>query len=265
MQTEELATLLNNAAHESIDEHGGPKQLLMKMFANVPKAIAFCTWLARVLPVKDDVLYQVSGKLNEKADISGAGPGPIVLHPCQFSFGPDASIKTNPEAAISKSIVDEILQDGFLSMTEPLLVFMTDGAWPQEIPTKLLTTLLASQAGGSIDVMEPFCVGQTKGQTIICSLLLILALVFEDVPNADIEKEQYSNKGNLSLAKLKMEAPLGPMSSSQGCGCLSKIGQSWPVSETKITLSFVRFPFFTPQTRSSHSCSTQCVPSLHTQ
>ena len=50
--------------------------------------------------------------------------------------------------------------------------------------------------------MAPFTMGQLKGQARLHNLLLILALLFEDVPDIDLCKDPHDQ---MSLAEVKCE------------------------------------------------------------
>ena len=159
-----FASLVHKAANEAIETHGGPKQLLMKLYENnASKATVFCTWMIKALPPQQEVVYHMSTGLQEAASLDLGTRPPLALHPCMFNFGPDCSVKPCPEMGISKRLVEEILQDGFISSAEPLLVFWApEGSWPAEIPPKLLSTLMASQSVQVSDVITPMSVGANQ-------------------------------------------------------------------------------------------------------
>lgn len=95
---------------------------------------------------------------------------PLVVHVACLTFYPEGSLKGNPEVATVLRLMEEILADGFISASEPLLVVQDariDGD-SQDVASPWGNTVSAS--------MRPFTLGYAKGQARATTLLAILSV-----------------------------------------------------------------------------------------
>ena len=94
---------------------------------------------------------------------------PLVVHVACLTFYPEGSLKGNPEVATVLRLMEEILADGFVSASEPLLVV-------QDARIDGDSEDVASPWGNTAGAMRPFTLGYAKGQARATTLLAILSV-----------------------------------------------------------------------------------------
>jgi len=184
-----------------------PKAVLQDRFKDPGRATAFGRCLIATFPLRDDTLYQLSANVQALTETEIGGEGPLALHPSLFSFGDDCSVKPPLDMAISKRLVEEILQDGFMTSTEPILVFQLMDPWPPTAADALKEASASWMVNGPI--MPLFVFGQCKGQARILNLLMLLAIIFEDAPGVKVAEVGWgSNSSWLSAICCCIRGPL---------------------------------------------------------
>lgn len=111
--------LLVNALHEKFDrlcqQHGGPVQWLLWKFDTPEKENAFREQLLQLFPVMTSIEYVVPSLLSKKEK--------TFVHVSMLSFKPESSTKGLPYSHTAKELVDEYLTHGFLTESQPLILW----------------------------------------------------------------------------------------------------------------------------------------------
>ena len=146
------------AMHMLSIQHGSLKTYLNKELDSITAKNEFHDYLKQAFPEKDDVHYE-HGMLDQILEMERAGALPQCVHVSALSFLPACSLKPPPGCDVTDQLVGEILQDGFITASEPLLVTQ---------PAELAYLREGEDA-------RAFYLGYAKGQaravTILCILL----------------------------------------------------------------------------------------------
>ena len=99
---------------------GGPAQYLQALSQD--EAGDFAKYLWDAFPEKDDLLYHHSAVVPVVKESELASFPATVLHVAALGFGKDCTLKPAPGKELFGQVVEQYLQDGFLTSGEPLLV-----------------------------------------------------------------------------------------------------------------------------------------------
>lgn len=158
--------------------HGGPRQYLQKTYGSAGSQVRFAAGLLQMLPLDSTVAYHAAQQLPAVMEADMAAGRPLVLHPAMFSFHSKSTLKGHPQLNTCCRLAEEIMQDGFVTGSEPLLV----KALPelvQDIEWGLPFTW-GQAPGPGVALLQPQSLGCVKGSARVCTTLCLLSLVLED-------------------------------------------------------------------------------------
>ena len=157
--------VMEEEARKIMVERGGPAQYLNAMSAE--EKADFAKFLWKTFPEQDCHLYHHEQKIPSVTDADIGSSTPTIVHIAALGFSPDCSLKPPPGKEVFTALVDQYLQDGFVTSCEPLLVVQTREA--------------ASYAGmpqfwtaPSGPALATFSLGYIKGMARVVSLLTIV-------------------------------------------------------------------------------------------
>lgn len=107
--------LLNAFTKRVIEEHGGPMQYLR--FVHGEDGKAFAAELRQVFPYLDSVNYGDPGLLHCRER--------CITHISNLGFSEDCTSKPPPYGKVCLALAEDILQNGFLTDTEPLILWLS--------------------------------------------------------------------------------------------------------------------------------------------
>ena len=76
---------------------------------------------------KDEILYHHNDPIPPIREEELGAAVPVTVHIASLGFSPDCSLKPAPGAELFSQLVARILQDGFVTAGEPLLVVQVPG------------------------------------------------------------------------------------------------------------------------------------------
>lgn len=117
----DLSRSLLSAFSDAVRQHGGPKQFLNSIFPMEATRRAHAQALLRQLPLQDDLEYAWLQELRTSGMDCYARDTPQHFHIAFFGWSDACSSKLFPEASACIKLATEIVQDGFVTASEPLL------------------------------------------------------------------------------------------------------------------------------------------------
>ena len=119
-----------------------------------------------------------------------AATPPLCLHVSVLSFDPSASVKVPPGKALTLGILEDILNNGFVTAGDPLRLTLND-----KIPIVKPNPVAYEQLGEAAIAAQ--CLGYGKAQARCCTLLALLSVLIEEGYTADSFKEAPQCLGSL--------------------------------------------------------------------
>lgn len=158
--------------------HGGPRQYLQKTYASADSQIKFAAGLLEMLPLDSTVVYHAALQLPAVQEADMAMQKPLLLHPAMFSYHSQSTLKGHPQQNTCCRLAEEILQDGFATGSEPLLVkaipeLVKEIEWGPGLTW-------GHPAGPGMAVLPPQSLACVKGSARVSTVLCLLSLVLED-------------------------------------------------------------------------------------
>jgi hypothetical protein len=149
---------------------------LQKTYATADLQAKFAVGLLEMLPLDGTVTYHAGALMPAVLEADMALQPALLLHPAMFSFHSQSSLKGHPLLNTCSRLAEEILLDGFITGSEPLLVkavpdlvqeveWGCDFTWGQPGPAARLL---------------PQSVACVKGSARVSTVLCLLSLVLED-------------------------------------------------------------------------------------
>ena len=176
-ELEEFKEMMTKSMKEVGQLHGGPSQYLRSMTHE--QKCDFAKWLWRTFPERHDILYHDSRDIpSVQEDDLGSTPA-THIHLTSLGFDNDCSLKPATGRELFCSLIEQYLQDGFVTASEPLLVVQSR----PPISYENLPVLRSGVKGGALPT---FSLGYLKGFARVSSLMALLFKVFE--LKVDLEK-----------------------------------------------------------------------------
>ena len=149
--------------------HGGPAQYLQSLSQGEKDEFAQYLWTE--FPERDDLLYHTSATIPSVSDAELSAAVPVTVHIASLGFSADCSLKPAPGADISVQLAAQILQDGFVTVGEPLLVVQSQDPANYKNNVQLWGNDKTLSLG-------TFSLGYLKGMARVSSALALLYRVF---------------------------------------------------------------------------------------
>ncbi len=149
-------------------QDGGPVQYLRKMLDTPATRFEFGDWLLKTLPEKQDLSYKYGKVLQHVTEQTMGTTLPSVVHPAALGFLEGTTTKPPTEASKARLLFEEVLHCGFITSSEPLIVFQ-----PPSLQEGVLDDFPAWQCQAN-PCLPGFSLGYVKGQARTSTLLAIL-------------------------------------------------------------------------------------------
>ena len=159
---------------------GGPGQYLRAHLQDLSELKLFAQWLWDTFPEKDEVFYHHSAEIPPVAENDIGTTAPTALHLTALGFDTDASHKPPPGMSLFSMLMEQILRDGFITSSEPLLVL-------QSRPAETIPLLPAYGHYGGDMKLKTFSVSYMKGCARVSTLMAILHALWKN--GVDLETE----------------------------------------------------------------------------
>lgn len=154
--------LLSSCA-KVMEMYGGPAQYLSEVLREACDGQLFLDWLKDTLPECDDTLYHHEAVLPHVTEAELASSTPICLHVSCLGFTANCSLKPCPGFDKCKTLMEEIVKDGFVTSSQPLFVLQHDvDCAPFDLPGHKPTEL------------KPFGLAYLKGFARATTALMLL-------------------------------------------------------------------------------------------
>ena len=111
---------MEEEVHEVNRIYGGPAQYLQRL--SRAEQDEFAQYLWTEFAEKDEVLYHHNDPIPPIREEELGAAVPVTVHIASLGFSPDCSLKPAPGAEHFLQLTAQILQDGFVTAGEPLLV-----------------------------------------------------------------------------------------------------------------------------------------------
>ena len=163
----------------SIKPFGGPGQYLRKELASKQDITEFAKYLVDEFQEDPQQQYETTRNLPTVMEDEVGSTPPLCLHPSGIGFSLDASLKPFPTYDVFNDLTSQILKDGFVTATDPLIV-------SEVMPSPFINdtdiigvTEMVPVFGeiGNANTMKPFTLAWVKGMARGCCLLTILHLL----------------------------------------------------------------------------------------
>ncbi|CAK9020813.1 Uncharacterized protein SCF082_LOCUS15069 [Durusdinium trenchii] len=154
-----------------IETWGGPSQYLQAKLPNATAKQDFVDWLWAAFPLSETCVYSLEDPLHAVSPNNLGEMAPLRVHVASLGFGSRCSFKPDPSGHASLLLLEHILQDGFLTGGQPLLVRHIADKEPLFAPWAKLSSGMP---------LTPFSLGYVKGALRATTLLAFLHLVWED-------------------------------------------------------------------------------------
>ena len=165
----EFKKAMQSWCQEIIDEHGGPEQYLKNMLPSVEDRADFAKHLWETYPEQEDTVYAHGSLLPAVEEGERGKTLPTVVHVGALGYDRLCSVKPEPQAKVCKELVELILQDGFVTSGEPLLVTQPQGLSPNGL-------CVYWAAPSDKQSLSTASLGYVKGMARGCVVLMILHL-----------------------------------------------------------------------------------------
>ena len=187
---------------------GGPTKWLLGKLDTDECKHSFTYWLWDVFPEKDDVFYQrhVSLETVKSEEELKNNSNFLSVHPAMLGYEPGCTLKPPIGSAKFIAILDQLMIDGFVTGTEPLLINLPDAIHNNRSPPW----------GAHGGLLPPHSLGFIKGNARVSTLLALLCFAMDqgfekaDHPTLyesvrDIKVVRFSTGGMLGDALLNMK------------------------------------------------------------
>ena len=144
---------------------GGPAPYLQRL--GQPELDDFAKYLWEEFPEKDDVVYHHDDPIPSVKEDDLGSEVPVTVHVASLGFSPDCSLKPAPGADLFSQLSAQILQDGFVTAGDPLLVVQSRG------PANS-TKVAQLWSGDTGQPLGTFSVGYLKGMARATTALALL-------------------------------------------------------------------------------------------
>ena len=186
---------------------GGPTKWLLGKLDTDELKHSFTYWLWEVFPEKDDVFYQHQASLETVTSEEELKNNSnfLSVHPAMLGYEPGCTLKPPIGSAKFIAILDQLMIDGFVTGTEPLLINLPDSIQNARSPP-----------WGAHGSLPPHSLGFIKGNARVSTLLALLHFamdqgfekayhptLYESV--RDIKVVRFSTGGMLGDALLNMK------------------------------------------------------------
>ena len=117
---EEFRDVMITAVKDALKDYLGPQDYLMQRYGSVEAQTMYVKALWRLFPPMQEVTYELETdiKMYEHND---PGP-PIHIHLAKLNFDPNNSPREPSSKDTCLSRVDQIMTDGFVTSTEPVML-----------------------------------------------------------------------------------------------------------------------------------------------
>ena len=172
----DIKVLVMKAMKHVCKTYGGPRQYLQKILELEEEKKGFYDYIMQEAPPARDTIYL--DKLPMPALRTEDFPKhlPHVLHPTQFDWSDDSSIKPHPDAKTVLSLTERIMAEGFQSADEVLLV---KAAGADILPVHAFGPPIPPSTPSSVP-LGAFTMGYIKGSARMNTLLTILSFFYID-------------------------------------------------------------------------------------
>lgn len=177
--------IMKQAVMDAVTVAGSSVHYLKTRYPTPVMKQEFADQLWSMLPPDDSLAYHLEAKIPTVSEAEQGTVLPVVLHPCMFSFDEKAKVGGPPQNKATLQVLDEVLNDGFLSAGEPLNIAQKANLVDPELHAPWVKVVTTKHEDGTEFVQEqpphqitPFSVGFVKGQKramlclVICSLIL---------------------------------------------------------------------------------------------
>jgi hypothetical protein len=151
-----------------VDAHGGPAQYLRKVMVTIQSQNVFTEWLLDTFPEAVDAHYHYEQRIPTVSEPDLAMTPPTIIHVASFGWSMDCSLRPYPTRELFLALSELILQDGFCTSGEPLLVNQ-----PQEL-FEVDGRVDPWKASAPLGSLKPHSVGYVKGMGRLITLLAML-------------------------------------------------------------------------------------------
>ena len=159
---------------------GGPGRYLQAHLQDLSELKLLAQWLWDTFPEHDDVFYHHGAEIPPVAESDIGTTTPTPLQMTALGFDADSSHKPSPGMALFSVLMEQILRDGFITSSEPLLVL-------QSRPAENIPLLPTYGNSGDAVKLPTFSVSYLKGYARVCSLMAILHALWKN--GVDVETE----------------------------------------------------------------------------
>ena len=167
--------------------HGGPAQYLWNMMPSDEHKMQFAVWLWDMFPEQDEHLYHHEVRLPPTSETDIGQTPPLCVHVAALGFDAGSSLKPPPGRELFKGLMEHMLQDGFCTRTEPLLVLQS--RTPDTLPK-----LKALWQTGDEEVLPMFSLSYMKGFARVTSMFALLFWVWKHgIDLASEHRELYNS------------------------------------------------------------------------
>lgn len=161
-------------------DHGGPEQYLNFYLDTVDAKNAFSKWLWDYFPETDDVIYHHSKMIPAVEESQRGATLATVVHIAALGFTRECSIKPYPESKVAEQLLDQYLQDGFITGGDPLLCTQPgDLQWDTDGLGDGTPIVRLWAPGPDGDLLAPRSLGYIKGMARSCTALMMLHVCFQ--------------------------------------------------------------------------------------
>ena len=160
---------MEEEVHEVNRIYGGPAQYLQRL--SRAEQDEFAQYLWTEFAEKDEVLYHHNDPIPPIREEELGAAVPVTVHIASLGFSPDCSLKPAPGAEHFLQLTAQILQDGFVTAGEPLLVVQS-----RDPANFAKAVQLWSGDGGQ--PLGTFSLGYLKGMARATAALALLHRIF---------------------------------------------------------------------------------------
>ena len=198
---------VNTLLVQQVTAAGGPTKWLLGKLDTDRRKHFFTYWLWDTFPEKDDVFYQHQASLEmvKSEEELKNNSNFLSVHPATLGYEPGCTLKPPIGSAKFIAILDQLMIDGFVTGTEPLLINLPDAIHNDRTPP-----------WGASGVLAPHSLGFIKGNARVSTLLALLCFAMDqgfkkaDHPALyesvrDIKVVRFSTGGMLGDALLNMK------------------------------------------------------------
>ena len=171
-QQQDTRTAIIGELLPMVKKDGGPAQFVRKLLEARPRTQEYAMWLWHTFPEDASHHYEYGRELPTTDESNQAMTPPLCLHPAALAYTDNCSLKTFPTLEVFEELLNQILQDGFCTQSEPSLY--------SQVIENFNGDLNAPWKDQDPQPLKPFTVPFTKGAARCITLHAILVYCWKE-------------------------------------------------------------------------------------